>query len=990
MAIDLSKVAGAGPDPVQLPNPVACSVKSTPYDFIVRELTVDGQVVELGDQSLPSVPHALSLAAAQQAVEEQAQTLQYTASVQDAADFWAGHIGCSTMLQACDFAFNASSAVFQGWAHNSEADAHAQAVRAMLASAEPHAPVSAASGGGGTSGETDASSASDSFSLPLTGTDIGTDKDARRTARRALAILFPHLDVALAADSREAGATYTQVVLKASRQAAQLARLLPSHDSWSLLAYLSKGDSESQAAEGTCFTLPDEKSSRKTVIDFLRKSFRQLKLVRSVEDANGSSLQFVRFQAKQAQGGRKRGRAGGVEGGADAAARVAPSTWLHFNLQKSGLEQMTVMNDIAKRCGGALWEVAGIKDKHGVTLQRACLRGVQPTQLLAAMKDVQAALSSSSARHHMFPESTVALPSAAQDLSVLDVVTPVAVGGLSLHTGSLQAGDQGGNAFSITLRQRELPSASEGGVQKPAEGPTEQLQRVLEAQLPVCGVSETCDDGYDESLVGGTLTAPPSPATAVAVAVAAAEGILRASMQQLASTGFTNFFGHQRVGAGFMLSGFAAPELGAATFRFDFDQLLHRALMGRPLRSESSPDNQLGILWAANWRNHIDKKLDLQRDQPRPHRGFISQMLKSCPGSCGTQKAVLAAAKKANTWDLALLDIPQAHRKIWMHGYQSLVWNRMAVIRRGMATDAVLEGDLVALGVDGCGLDAWTERAARPSALQAATERTSTTKGRWDIHVVTAAEAAAGKFSISHVVLPIPGAGVLYPQHALGEAYMKHLWQDQTHAALWPTVAAGMRLQRLSVAQRDAIAVSAGTAVREIVRLGHAGPAADSMTESLDRAASSGSGGVGEVFETAFGDISLSEDAIASAAALETKFGAIRTGWLQLQPRASSKLTADIEPPKWLAAASKGGYRHLIVKPAATGLCAGPVPTVSLTPSVPADIQAAANKVPASESREATTEFAAIASFSLPPGSYATVFLSTLTGGGAWETSVRR
>jgi tRNA(Glu) U13 pseudouridine synthase TruD len=321
-----------------------------------------------------------------------------------------------------------------------------------------------------------------------------------------------------------------------------------------------------------------------------------------------------------------------------------------------------------------------------------------------------------------------------------------------------------------------------------------------------------------------------------------------------------------------------------------------------------------------------------------------------------------------------------------MHGYQSLVWNRMAALRSAFSSD-VMEGDLVALGAGGGGLDAWEERAARPSALHTQAEQPGATQGRWNVHYVTAQEAASKRFQLAHVVLPIPGAAVLYPQHEVGLAYMKHLWQDQTHLVLWPTAAAGLRLQRLSVTQRESIAAACTTAVSVIANNGHAGTARQELTAATAAANASAPSSCGAaVHEVSFGDVSIPEEAILGAAQLEALHGPMCDSFAELPVRHASKVSAETDLPRWLLAASKGGYRHLLVTPANTCLWHGPIPSVEHTPSIPQDIQTGQQ-----QSQEGSTqELAAIASFSLPPGSYATVLLSALTGGGARETSVKR
>ncbi len=65
------------------------------------------------------------------------------------------------------------------------------------------------------------------------------------------------------------------------------------------------------------------------------------------------------------------------------------------------------------------------------------------------------------------------------------------------------------------------------------------------------------------------------------------------------------------------------------------------------------------------------------------------------------------------------------------------------------------------------------EAAAEAPAAQddeaAAAEHTAAA----EVHVVTAEEAAEGRYSIDDVVLPLPGSETVYPQHATAEVYQQ-------------------------------------------------------------------------------------------------------------------------------------------------------------------------------------------------------------------------
>jgi hypothetical protein len=149
-----------------------------------------------------------------------------------------------------------------------------------------------------------------------------------------------------------------------------------------------------------------------------------------------------------------------------------------------------------------------------------------------------------------------------------------------------------------------------------------------------------------------------------------------------------------------------------------------------------------------------------------------------------------------------LQGIPRTLRSMYMHAWQSWLWNRAASERyRRYGAEQAVAGDLVLLTSEqqqqqqdeasAVAAEAGTAAAAAAvDALYEAAEQDGQTAadnaagiedevdaasgaasaaGRLSsVHIVTEAEAAAGKFSIRDVVLPLPGGHVQYPQHAAG------------------------------------------------------------------------------------------------------------------------------------------------------------------------------------------------------------------------------
>jgi tRNA pseudouridine13 synthase len=149
---------------------------------------------------------------------------------------------------------------------------------------------------------------------------------------------------------------------------------------------------------------------------------------------------------------------------------------------------------------------------------------------------------------------------------------------------------------------------------------------------------------------------------------------------------------------------------------------------------------------------------------------------------------------------LRLQGIPRTLRSMYMHAWQSWLWNRAASERyRRYGADKAVAGDLVLLTSEqqqqqdeAVAAEAGTAAAEAVDALCDAAEQDGQTAagdaagiedeledanadnsasaaGRLSrVHLVTEAEAAAGRFSIRDVVLPLPGGRVQYPQHEAG------------------------------------------------------------------------------------------------------------------------------------------------------------------------------------------------------------------------------
>ncbi|GAX77363.1 hypothetical protein CEUSTIGMA_g4809.t1 [Chlamydomonas eustigma] len=285
--------------------------------------------------------------------------------------------------------------------------------------------------------------------------------------------------------------------------------------------------------------------------------------------------------------------------------------------------------------------------------------------------------------------------------------------------------------------------------------------------------------------------------------------------------------------------------------------------------------------------------------------------------SSGHQGEVLGAA---------LMAVPRTLRMMYLHAYQSYLWNLAASHRvRTYGVDAVVAGDLVLVdsehyGAQSSTLDPFARSSnllpsndimdpggltSNPSTIpdnadsgtiaavaacvdDADAASALTSKQRLSsVHVVTPEEVEQGRWSITDVVLPVPGNKVQYPAHATAQVYAEAARQD------------GILLPGLHVVSTD-LSCTHQVLREEVMSIGVV-PLADSMV-SEDKAPDE----VAAV--NADSDYDMASEMLKTTPRSQL-----------LVPPAAGALP---QVPKAVAAefsfaALTGDYRHVIVKPKA-------------------------------------------------------------------------
>ncbi|CAN1285446.1 Pseudouridylate synthase 7 homolog [Linum perenne] len=237
--------------------------------------------------------------------------------------------------------------------------------------------------------------------------------------------------------------------------------------------------------------------------------------------------------------------------------------------------------------------------------------------------------------------------------------------------------------------------------------------------------------------------------------VADSEETVKASAESLGKHGFINYFGLQRFGSGSV----ATHLVGAALFR-------------------------------GEWKSAVGMILDPregERDAVRKAREYYKETddvdgtLRQLPRYLTAERAVLQCLKKCPGNHLqALKAIPRTLRMMYVHSYQSYLWNHAASMRFQKYGTQVVLGDLVYPKDDvkeketviaTSEIEVEPEDVDNCSYLDEASAVELPEKKNFFVKAVTAEDISAGNYAIDDIVLPMPGSRTIFPANDISEVY---------------------------------------------------------------------------------------------------------------------------------------------------------------------------------------------------------------------------
>lgn len=267
--------------------------------------------------------------------------------------------------------------------------------------------------------------------------------------------------------------------------------------------------------------------------------------------------------------------------------------------------------------------------------------------------------------------------------------------------------------------------------------------------------------------------------------VTLANSVLSKAIADFKEKGFLNYYGLQRFGS------FAAStdKIGVKLLQDDIKGAVADILDFSPeaLAAAEDPNSTVLVssddkaraqalhLWkttgkAAAALEKLPRKFSAENCIIR-HLGFVDHKSKEC--------------LRRNDFQGAMVSVPRNLRLMYVHAYQSLVWNMVAGKRWTTFGSQVIEGDLVLVNehkdrnapeaVDQV-VDQAGEVIIRPSGDDSAAVADETFERA---RPLTKEDVESGQYSIFDVVLPLPGFDVEYPPNSIGEFYKEFMKSDR-------------------------------------------------------------------------------------------------------------------------------------------------------------------------------------------------------------------
>ena len=247
--------------------------------------------------------------------------------------------------------------------------------------------------------------------------------------------------------------------------------------------------------------------------------------------------------------------------------------------------------------------------------------------------------------------------------------------------------------------------------------------------------------------------------------------VVNLAVQHLNAHGFINYFGLQRFGS----FSIGTDDIGRKILQGDFkgavDGILFFSEEARQSALENSSTSRMG-------KDDIYRAEAIHLFQTT---GKVNQAIEKLPRKFSAEASVirhLGNPRTSKDFVGALMTINRNLRTMYVHAYQSFVWNHVASERWRRYGNSVIEGDLVIIDTQGL-KDAMKDEVDENGEVVVHPAGDDVAVTHDDLYErarpLTAEEASSGKYTIFEIVLPTPGFDVEYPANDIGEYYKEFM-----------------------------------------------------------------------------------------------------------------------------------------------------------------------------------------------------------------------
>ncbi|KAI9783053.1 MAG: hypothetical protein M1839_004222 [Geoglossum umbratile] len=261
-----------------------------------------------------------------------------------------------------------------------------------------------------------------------------------------------------------------------------------------------------------------------------------------------------------------------------------------------------------------------------------------------------------------------------------------------------------------------------------------------------------------------------------------AKSAVKDSILMLEQNGFLNYYGLQRFGT----FSTGTHEVGVRMLQGNFEDACQKILSFSP-EALAAAENPQTILPVGSMISSDDVRRAIALDLFKT-TGKGKEALERLPRKFSAETAVirhLSHEKTSADWQGALQAISRPLRLMYVHAYQSFIWNIVAGERWKRWGGNVVGGDLVLIcehgGVE-VNTDELEEEDESGEVVIHAQSRAGRGKGEQEFErarPLSDEEAASGNYSIFDVVLPTPGFDIAYPANSLADFYKEFMGSER-------------------------------------------------------------------------------------------------------------------------------------------------------------------------------------------------------------------